>query len=59
MITDLFNGFKCNCGNEDRYKFVRLKPLKVKGGIDWLCECKACETHFKVEWEREAGGEPC
>jgi hypothetical protein len=54
MKSDLFYDIKCKCGNGDSNKFERLKPLKVKRGLDWLCKCLACGTRFRIQWTREA-----
>ena len=54
MITDLFDQCACKvCGNVSG--FERLKPLKAKRGLDWLCKCLTCGTRFKIQWIREAG----
>ena len=55
MIADLFWKNRCKCGNEDRYKFIRLKSLRVKRGTDWLCKCNICGGQFRIEWERQGG----
>ena len=56
MITDLFNGYKCTCGNQfkesNSLTFRRLKELRVKNGLDYLCECLKCKKTFRIEFIR-------
>jgi hypothetical protein len=56
MITDLFHGHKCICGNRYRKNapltFRRIKQIKVYKGLDYLCECLKCKKTFRIEFLR-------
>jgi hypothetical protein len=56
MITDLFQGHKCPCGNVSRknqpLKFSRIRQVPVNSGTDWFCKCLQCGLIFRIQLEK-------